>query len=45
MGGQARVAAPEGGGTNAESEPVTDGTLLGGRVLYRQFRDGYRTGI
>ncbi len=24
---------------------TTDGTLLGGRVSYRQFRDGYRSGI
>ena len=24
---------------------LTDGTLLGGRVSYRQLRDGYRTGI
>ncbi len=28
-----------------EAAATTDGTLLGGRVMYRQFRDGYRTGI
>ena len=28
-----------------EAAATTDGTLLGGRVPYRQFRDGYRTGI
>lgn len=41
MGGQ-------GGGTGALlmlTEATTHGTLLGGRVSYRQFRDGYRTGI
>ncbi|MGI4745277.1 MAG: tRNA1(Val) (adenine(37)-N6)-methyltransferase [Janthinobacterium lividum] len=27
------------------TEATTHGTLLGGRVSYRQFRDGYRTGI
>ena len=27
------------------SETTTDGTLLGGRLAYRQFRTGYRTGI
>jgi tRNA1(Val) A37 N6-methylase TrmN6 len=26
-------------------EPTTDGTLLGGRLTYRQFRHGYRTGL
>jgi tRNA1Val (adenine37-N6)-methyltransferase len=26
-------------------EPTTDGALLGGRLSYRQFRHGYRTGI
>ena len=30
---------------DAGSAATTDGTLLGGRVSYRQFRDGYRTGI
>lgn len=29
----------------AAPSATTDGTLLGGRVSYRQFRDGYRTGI
>ncbi len=28
-----------------EAATTTDGTLLGGRVAYRQFREGYRTGI
>ncbi len=30
---------------SAAPSATTDGTLLGGRVSYRQFRDGYRTGI
>ncbi len=29
----------------AAPSATTDGTLLGGRVSYRQFRDGYRSGI
>ncbi len=45
MGGQAEAGAPAGVGTGAETGVETAGTLLGGRVLYRQFRDGYRTGI
>jgi tRNA1(Val) A37 N6-methylase TrmN6 len=31
--------------TSSSPAATTDGTLLGGRVSYRQFRDGYRTGI
>ncbi len=31
--------------TAAPATATTDGTLLGGRVSYRQFRDGYRSGI
>lgn len=49
MGGQAEAGAPAGvvaeAGTGIESDVETAGTLLGGRVVYRQFRDGYRTGI
>ena len=45
MGGQAEAGAPAGVGDDAVAEAETAGTLLGGRVSYRQFRDGYRTGI
>ena len=49
MGGQAEAGAPAAVGTEPETDVETDvetaGALLGGRVLYRQFRDGYRTGI
>lgn len=44
MGGQAS-AGPPGDPALTRIDPVTQGTLLGGRVAYRQFRDGYRTGI
>ncbi len=45
MGGQAAAGAPAQVETDVGTETETDGTLLGGRVIYRQFRDGYRTGI
>ncbi len=45
MGGQAEAGTPAAVGTEAETDVETAGTLLDGRVLYRQFRDGYRTGI
>lgn len=41
MGGQGGRAA----WAVMQTEATTHGTLLGGRVSYRQFRDGYRTGI
>ena len=44
MGGQASAEPPDGPGP-ALADPTTQGTLLGGRIAYRQFRDGYRTGI
>ena len=48
MHGQAE-AEPSGRRDNAAAgrvmEETTEGTLLGGRLSYRQFRHGYRTGI
>lgn len=41
MGGQGGRAGP----ALMRADATTHGTLLGGRVSYRQFRDGYRTGI
>ncbi|WP_243429765.1 tRNA1(Val) (adenine(37)-N6)-methyltransferase [Acetobacter sacchari] len=32
-------------GHEAFPDEISDGTLLGGRVIYRQFRHGYRTGL
>ncbi len=46
--GQAKSRKPD-RGSEGDAIPLieatTDGTLLGGRLSYRQFRHGYRTGI
>jgi len=38
-------AMPPHAAARTRADATTDGTLLGGRVPYRQFRDGYRTGL
>ena len=45
MGGQAEHGAPVAPNTEMDTDVETCGTLLGGRVAYRQFRTGYRSGI